>query len=700
MNSEQDQTLQPFFAPHGVVVIGVSQNPEKLGYGIAQNLMRSGYSGDIHFVNPKGGMLFGLVIHTAVDDVPGTVDLAVLLIPPTAVPPTLAQCGKRGIRAAIIASGGFREIGPEGAELEAEVLRVARAHDMRLIGPNCIGLIDTHLPLDTTFLPPPPPARGDIAFISHSGAICAAMIDWARGEGFGFSRLVSLGNQVDVTESDVLLPVAADTHTRVVTLYLEGVGNGRAFVQNAAQATRRKPVVALKAGRSSAGKRAASSHTGALAGHEAAFDAAFRRAGILRATTAREMFDWARALAWCPPPRGARIAVLTNAGGLGVMAADALAAHGLTLSSVSQGLQELLREILPPAASLANPIDMLASATPEQYAAALRTLLADEGVDAVLVIIPPPPMFTAGGVARAIIPVIQTGNKPVVVALVGSPLVQEARVHFSAARVPIYEFPEQAAGALAALVEYGQGRAVSTAVPLRPLDLEAAAVSSLLTSHPAGWLDQDLLCEVFDAVGIPLPPRALARSASEAVAHARRMGLPVALKIASPDLPHKSDVGGVLLGVESETAVAEGYEMLLARVRAARPDAALWGVEVQRMVPAGQDVIIGVTCDPQFGPLVMFGSGGVQVEGLRDVAFALAPVTVPDLDHMLSSTWAGQKLRGYRDIAGVDETAVRAIIARLAQLADAVPRLAEIEINPLRVLAEGAFAVDVRARLD
>src|SRR3989304_869343 len=378
-----DPSFIPFFRPRGVVLVGASHDPGKLGYGVAANLVQSGYQGAIPFVNPKGGRPFGRPVHAALPLVPDPVALAVLIIPAPPVPDALRACGRRGVRAAIVLSGGFREVGPEGTALEAECRRAARELGIRLLGPNCVGIMDTPLPLDTTFLPPPSPAPGDVAFISHSGAICAAVTDWATGQGFGLSLLVSLGNQADLTETDMLAPVAEDAHTRVVTLYLEGIGDGRRFVEEAGAVARRKPIIALKVGRSAGGRRAAASHTGALAGQEVAYDAAFHRAGVIRAGTSGEMFDWSRALAWCPLPAGPDVAVLTNAGGPGVIAADAVERYGLRLAELQEGTRTALREFLPPVASVRNPVDILASASPVQYARSLHLLLAGAA--------PPPP---------------------------------------------------------------------------------------------------------------------------------------------------------------------------------------------------------------------------------------------------------------------------------------------------------------------
>ena len=696
--------LENFFAPRGVVVIGASTDPTKLGYGVARNLLEGGFPGAVHLVNPKGGELLGHPLYPSVEEVPDPVDLAVILIPAPAVPPTLEACGRRGIRAAVVASGGFRETGRQGAELEAVCVEIARKHNMRLMGPNCIGLVDTHLPLDTTFLPPPGPPVGNVAFVTHSGALAAAVIDWARGQAFGFSRLVSLGNQADVNETDILPVVAEDPYTRAIALYLESIAAGRRFVATAQAVSRQKPVIALKVGRTEAGQQAAASHTGALAGQEVAFDAAFRRAGVLRAGSVEQMFQWAHTLASVPLPRNDRVLILTNAGGPGVTAADAIAAEGLRLARLTPQTVESLQEFLPSAASLRNPVDMLASASPEQYARALQLGLEDPGVDMVMVILPPPPMFSAGAVARAMIPLIQTADKPVVVVPMGDPLVAEAVAHLRAARVPEFRFPEEAASALGALYRRAQWLQVADSPPLQPADDEAVAAARRIleadATPPGGWLPPQTVRALLEAYGIPVPAESVARTAEEAAHAAAATGFPVALKVISPDIAHKSDAGGVVLGLEDAAAVAAAYEAMMARLRAAFPKARLEGVLVQQMAPAGQEVIVGAVRDPLFGPLVMFGSGGVEVEGLGDVAFALAPLTAPDRAHLLESTWAGRKLVGFRHLPPADRPAVEAVLARLAQLAADFPMLAEIEINPLRVLpaGQGALALDARAR--
>ncbi|MEW6717448.1 MAG: acetate--CoA ligase family protein [Chloroflexota bacterium] len=709
MNMATDPSLTPFFHPKGIVIIGASHNPTKLGYGLARNLVRSGYKGAVHFVNPKGGTLFEQNIYPDVESVPEPVDLAVLLIPAPTVPQTLEACGQRGIHAAIVISGGFRETGAKGTALEEACLAIAQKHNMRILGPNCIGLLDTHLPLDTTFLPPPGPIPGEVAFISHSGAICAAVIDWVRGQGLGLSRLVSLGNQVDVSETDMIGPVADDPYTKVITMYLEGVSNGRQFVTEAARITPKKPVIALRVGRFESGQRAVASHTGALTGQENAFNAAFRRAGVLRAETTETMFDWARALAWCPSPKGPEVAVLTNAGGPGVTAADALEANGLNLAQLNPITKAALQELLPPAASIHNPVDMLASASPELYAQCLQILLDDKGVHSVMVVLPNPPMYTAGGVARAIIPVISTSEKPVIVALMGSRLIQEAAEHLQAARVPEYRFPERAASALSALTMQADIVNRPQEAPLTSTDVNQQAVINLLRQFkPADisetaitFLPQQNAINLISAYGLQTPPTELASTLEEAVQVAQKVGYPVVLKIASPDIIHKTEMEGVLLNLKNTDEVVQGFKTLIPRAQKTYPKAKIQGVHIQPMIPEGQEVILGVIQDKQFGPLVMFGSGGIEVEGIKDVAFALAPLTQRDVEYLLENTWAGKKLKGFRKLLPADRSAVVDALMRLAQLASDFPQIKEIEINPLRVLAEGsgAFALDVRAGL-
>ncbi len=686
-----DESLIAFLRPRGVVVVGASASPEKLGHGIARNLSASGYGGAIHFVSQRGGQLFGRQVFQSIMQVPDPVDLAVLAVPAEATPEALRGCAERGIHAAIIVSAGFREAGPEGAALEQECVNVARANGSRLLGPNCIGTIDTHLPLDTSFLQPPMPERGGIGFISQSGAFCAAIIDWSRHEGFGFSHIISVGNQADVNETDVLQMAVEDERTRAIVLYLEGIADGRRFVQVAREATRKKPVIALKVGRFEAARKAAASHTGAMAASDDAFQAAFEKAGVLRAASAEEIFDWARAFEACPLPRGRSVAVLTDAGGPGVIAADALEENGLSLARLSDATITALKGALPPAASVHNPVDMLASASPEDYANSLKLLLEDAAVDAALVILPPPPMFKAEAVAEAIIPVITASGQPVAVSLMGSVLVETAHELFDHAKIPAYPFPERAARALSALAR----RADYLKQPAQDYTLPANLVFERIT----GPIENMTSEQVVGCYGIATAPLRLAKSPEEAAALGEEIGFPVALKVASREIIHKSDAGGVLLGLRSRGEVINGYAQVLENVLQRRAQAVIEGVTVQKMIAPGQEVIIGAIQDPTFGPMMMFGSGGVEAEGVKDIAFALAPLNESEAERLMEHTWAGRKLDGYRSIPAADKAAAREALMRLSWLAYEHPEVREIEINPLRVLSVGAVALDVRHAL-
>lgn len=696
-----DPSLKLFFEARGIVVLGASTQQDKLGFGVARNLVQSRYPGKIHFVNPKGGNLFGRMIYSDISQVPAPLDLAVIVVPAPAVPEALRQCGERGIRAAIVISGGFRETGPSGAALEEQCVQIARQYQMRFIGPNCVGLIDTNFPLDTTFLQTPTPPPGEVALLSHSGAICAALIDWSRRQGFSFSRLISLGNQADVNETDMLVPLAEDPKTRVIGLYLEHIGSGREFVRTAGRISRQKPIVALKSGRFSAGQRAAASHTGALAGSDTAYQAAFEKAGVLRVANAEEMFDWSHALAWSPLPEGPRTAILTNAGGPGVIAADGVEQHGLQLAELSPQTVTALTNLLPPAASKNNPVDMLASAGPKEYEVCLRLLLADPQVDAVLVLSVPPPIYPAVQIAEQLIPIIQASKKPVLIALTGGQLVDEAVEMFRKAHVPAYPFPERAASALACLARRAEFLSQEEATYAPLADVKTERAHRLLTETPTGsWLDPEACSRLMDAYRIPNAAVRLARTPEEAASMAAKMGFPVALKVASPDLPHKSDVGGVLLNLRTREEVLTGYTQIVTKVSATEPQARIEGIYIQQMTPPGQEVIVGAVRDAQFGPLVMFGSGGVEVEGLKDVAFALAPLNQAEAEKLIRRTWAGRKLQGFRSIPAGDEAAVIDVLVRLSHLAYDCQEISEIEVNPLRVLppGEGTVALDVRVR--
>ncbi len=684
--------LHPFFEPRGVAVIGASRDPHKLGYGVVRNLVEYGFRGPVYPINPNAREILGHVCYPSIADVPDPVDLAVVVVPAPAVAGAVDQCGERGIRHVVVVSGGFGEIGPEGQAREEALARVAQKHGIRVVGPNCIGTIDTHTPVNTTFVVGMP-QPGDIAFVSHSGAMCAVVIDWAQGAGIGFSRIVSLGNQVDVNETDMLAVLADDPQTRVITAYVEGVADGRAFMQTMEAVARRKPVVVLKGGHGESGAKAVASHTGALAGSAEAFDAALQQSGAQRARTMEELFDRARALAWQPLPHGDRVAVLTNAGGPGIVAVDALEAAGLRLAPLADETRAHLRRRLPPAASAENPVDILAGSGPGTYAVALDALLSDPTVDAVLVMMAPNDWFLPASLAEVIGDVARAHPKPVLASLMGQASVEGALAILNQRRVPNFAFPERAASALAAMVARRRWLDAPTEPPVELTDVDRRAARAAL--------DRGDFAAVVAAYGVALPPTRLATGADQAARLADEIGYPVALKLVSPQVTHKSYVGGVALHLPDTDAVRAAFARIVKAARAAHPDAVIEGVLVQKMLTGGQELIVGVRRDPQFGPLTLVGGGGVDVELLRDVAMGVAPLSRPQVERILDATRAGVRLKGWRGSPPADRAAVLDAILRLSQAACDFPEIAELEINPLIVLSEGqgAFAVDVRGVL-
>lgn len=697
-----DDSLLPFFQPEGVVVIGASTNPIKPGVGVARNLAESGYRGAINYVNQKAGELFGHPVYSSLADVPDPLDLAVIVVPAAAAAQSLEECAKRGIKAAIVLSVGFRELGEKGATLEAELLNIARAHGIRIIGPNCVGEIDVHFPLDTSFLPPPLPPAGDVAVISQSGSMLAILIDWARSEQIGFSRMLSLENKADVNEADVMAVAIEQEQTCLLVMYIESLSDGPRFIEEARKVAARKSIIALKVGRGEAGQRAAASHTGALAGSDLAYQKAFERAGILQAATSDELFDWIVAFTRCPLPAGRRVAILTNAGGPGVIAMNAVESYGLQQAELSAITLSALHEFLPPSASLRNPVDMLASASPRDYAKALELLNADPQVDSVLVILPAPPMFTAEEVVDAMLPIIKGSPKPVMVTLLRQARISTALERLRQEHVAVFASTERAIAALAVLARRAEFELTADHLLHLSKPTGSDAVKNALAGISTGsWLSPDIVERLMSAYGIQTLPLLSARTPEEAAAAAGKLGYPLVVKVASPDIAHKSDVDGVILGVKTAQEAAEAFRLVTDRARKVKPQARIQGALLQRMVPPGQEVIVGAVRDTIFGPLMMFGSEGVEVEGLNDVAFNLAPLNSKDAEQMLASTWAGRKLGGFRSIPPADTLAVGDVLITLAHLAQDFPQITEIEINPLRVLApgEGAVAVDMRIRV-
>ena len=701
-------SLAPFFTPNGVAIIGASRDPGKLGYGLIRNLTDPDrcYPGPVYPVNPKADEVLGLKCYPDIAAVPDPVELAVLIIPAAMVPDAIEACGQRGIKAAVVISGGFREVGAEGAAREREMVAIAQRHGMRIVGPNGIGVMDMHTPLNTTFVKGMPP-KGNIAFLSQSGALCGGIIDWTIGRGIGFSRFLSVGNEADVNETDVIPFFAADEPSRVITLYLEDVKGGPAFVDALRDAAAWKPVLALKAGRTASGQAATASHTGALAGVHAAFRAACRQTGVIEVESVQALFNGALALAYQPLPQGNRIALVTNAGGPAALAADALEGAGLRLARTSAASQAALRSFLVPDAQVAGPVDLLGGADEHGFRRALDAVLADPDCDGILAILVPQALVNPVAVVQAFSAAAAAQGvprKPVLACLMGEASLDAA---FSAAhegQVPAYTFPEDAVAAFGVLWQRARWERRGKGAEAQRSGGEAArreVQEAIKLARAAGRraLDAAEAAPLLAAYGIATPAEFLATSPHEAADFARRAGFPVALKLISPDILHKTDIGGVILNVQDEQAASAGYETILARALAAHPAAHVRGVQVQKMITGGQEVIVGVTRDPTFGPLVMFGLGGVYVEALADVSFRLAPLTVADAWEMLDEVRSARLLTGLRGAPAADRAALVDAIVRVGQLAADHPEIAELDINPLLALPEGQGVIAVDARI-
>ena len=703
------RNFEKLFRPQRVALIGASERPGSVGAVVARNLLRAGFEGELLLVNPHLTGLAGMTVHRDIASLPRPPDLAVIATPPDTVPGLVAELGARGTRAAIVITAGFGELGEPGRALQRAALDAARPYLLRLIGPNCLGLIVPGIGLDASFAHVAPPA-GDIAFVSQSGAMITAMLDWAAPRGIGFSHVVSLGDMADVDFGDMLDWLATEQRTRAILLYAEGVAHGRKFMSAARMAARLKPVLVLKAGRSQEGARAAASHTGMLAGSDRVYDAAFGRAGMLRVATMAELFDAVETLALTREQHGDRLAILTNGGGAGVLATDALAAQGGRLAALSPATIARLDKVLPATWSRGNPVDIIGDAPGARYAAALDALFADEGVDAVLALNCPTALAAPDEAARAVIetvaalPAATRRGRNLFTAWLGTQSAGPARALFNTARVPTYETPEDAVAAFRHRVRYQRNQALLLESPPARPEADSAdpgtARTAIAAALAAGrfWLDPAEVEAVLDAYRIPRPQSCLAAGPDEAAASAAALGFPVALKIRSPDIVHKSDVGGVALGLASAGAVREAAAAMLARVGGANRQARLDGFLVQRMVPtAGRtELLAGIADDPVFGPVILFGQGGSAVEIIDDSAVALPPLNPLLARAQMMRTRIWRLLQGYR---GNPPAALDEVLIRLGRLAAEHPEIRELDINPLLADPNGVIALDARIRV-
>jgi acetyl coenzyme A synthetase (ADP forming)-like protein len=697
--------LEAVLAPRSIAVIGASRSPATIGWQILDNLLRHGYTGAVYPVNPGAAAVHSIRAFASVEEIPDEVEMAVIVVPKQHVCAAAEACGRKGVKALVVISAGFREVRGEGVEREEALKEVARRHGMRMVGPNCMGVLNTApgVSMNATFAPTMPPP-GPVAFMSQSGAMGVTILDYAAEYGIGISQFVSAGNKADVSGNDLLRHWAEDAQTRVILMYLENFGNPRTFTRLAREITKTKPVIVVKSGRSAAGARAASSHTGALAGADSAIDGLLRQCGVLRAETVEEMFDLAMAFSHQPVPRGNRVAIVTNAGGPGIIIADACEAQGLAVTELTEATRARLAAQLPAEASVQNPVDMIASATAQSYRMAVEAVLADERVDAVIAAFVPPLGIRQEDVAEAIVKAAAAaGGKPVLAVLMGREGLPAGLAELNAAGIPGYRFPESAVRALAAMhrQRVWQERPAGT-VRTFPAQRDCvAAIIERARGEGREKLSETEVMRVLEAYGIPVAPYRVARTVDEARAAAAELGWPVVLKTLSPRILHKSDVGGVYVGVETEDELGRAWEQVAvdAPRRAGIGAGELDGVLVQKMVGGGKETIVGMTSDPQFGPVLMFGLGGIYVEALGDVVFRVHPVSDVDAEEMVRSIRGARLLRGVRGEPASDTAAVEEVIQRISQLVGDHGDIAEMDVNPWVALPDGGVAVDGRILL-
>ena len=698
--------LNNFFEPASVAVIGASTNPVKLGHAVLRNLVEGGYSkqGIVYPINPKADQILGLKAYPSVLNVADQIDLAVIVIPYPLVPDALRICGQKGIPAAIVISAGFREAGMEGLERERELIEIAQEYNIRIIGPNCLGIIDTFTPLNASFAAGTPPS-GPMAFMSQSGALGTAVLDIALAGRLGLSKFVSLGNKADISEIDLLKSWSDDENSRVIMIYSEGLPNGQEFIQIAREVAQKKPIIAIKSGVTQSGSRAVSSHTGSLAGSEQAYKAAFHQAGILRAETMELLFDIALANGYQPTIKGDRIAIITNAGGPGILATDALERAGMTIARFDYQTIHKLEQFLPDAASAANPVDVLGDARADRYRYALETVTQDQHVDGLLVVLTPQAMTEIDETALAVGELSRSIDKPVLSCFMGEARVASGIEILTSYGVPNYPFPERAALAFRSMTDYKEIRS-RPPVEYVTFEVDRESVTDLFQrvfSEGRVSIGDAEARSILTSYGLRIPHSEVAETPERAVEIAGQIGYPVVLKIASPDILHKTDVGGVKVGLSNAEAVRDAFELMAYRAHRYIPEARIWGCLVQEMVPSGGlEVLVGMNRDPQFGPLVTFGLGGIYVETLKDVTFRVAPFSPLEAEQMLGEIRAHALLDGVRGQPGVDKNAIVDCLLRIGQLVQDFPNIAEVDINPLMVYpdTQGAIAIDMRLVLD
>jgi len=700
-------SVRSILYPRSVAIIGASRKPASIGHLLLECILKSGFSGVVYPVNPTTESVMSIKAYPSVIDIQGSVDLAVIAVPAHLVSKVTYECGSKGVRAIIVISDGFRERGPEGAELERELRDIALGYGMRLVGPNCMGVINTDpaINLNATFSPVYPP-QGNVAFLSQSGALGLAILEYAENLNMGISTFASIGNRADVSPNDLLQYWEQDPATKVILLYLESFGNPRNFSRIGRRVATTKPIIAVKGGSTKAGSRAASSHTGAMATQDIASDALFRQAGIIRVNVLEELFDVATLLSNQPIPKGRKVVVVTNGGGPGILAADACERQGLVLPEFSQELAEKLKSATKRDILFHNPIDLTAAATEQDFEAVLKTLANDNGNDAVISMFIPPTVVDLSGMEEAIrrvAPIFQRHKKPLIVCFMGRRGFK-AKLGTEGKYVPCYPFPETAVSALARAVEYSEWKKRPKGIipKIRGIKREYAkkVMGKALTrsSQRPLWLSVEEVADLLNCYGIYITESLTAKTTAEAIALANKIGFPVAVKLASSTILHKTDVGGVMLNLESANAVEQAFNDIKSALARIGREHEMDGVTIQHMVKGGIETIIGVTQDPSFGPLIMFGIGGVYAELLKDVAIRLHPLTDLDARELVSSIKMAKILQGFRGSSPSDIQAVEDLLLRISALIEDMPQISELDLNPVKVMpqGEGYWIVDAR----
>jgi acetyltransferase len=697
-------TLDAIFRPRSIAIVGASRTPGKVGYVLTKNIVESGFGGGIFPINPGIDEILGLKCYPSVLDVAEDIDLAVIAIPAGGVLQVAEDCGRKGVKAVIIISAGFKETGHEGAVLERQLTDIGARYGMRIQGPNCLGIIDTSTPLNLSFAVAMP-RKGRIGFISQSGALGTAVLDWILKEGIGFSSFVSLGNKADLDEVDFIEAMGDDGNVGVILLYLESIEKGRRFIDVAGSVVKRKPIIVLKGGTSTAGARAAGSHTGALVGSFAAYQTAFKKSGVILAESVEELFNHAIAFAEQPIPRDEGVAIVTNAGGPGILATDLCEKLGVKLASMSRDTVNMLVEKLPAAASKGNPIDVLGDARADRYGFAIEKALEDHNTNALVVILTPQAMTESLETAKGIVEISKnTAEKPILAVFMGGVTVEGATHYLRENDIPCFDFPEKAIETLSALYEYARFLREPSASINRFDDVDENKVKEIFASAMRDGrivLLPHEAADVVEAYGIRAPQTKIAHTPEEAARYAQELGYPAVLKIVSPDILHKTDIGGVALNLKTPEEVMSAFDSVMARVAQFMGSARIYGAMVYRMVPMGKEMIIGMSRDVQFGPLVMFGLGGIYVNFLKDVSFRLAPLSKREARQMIEETRAYTLLKGIRGEPPSDIAALSDALLRVGQLVWDFPQILEMDINPVIVYQEGkgCIALDVKITL-